>query len=94
MAISSNRESVASGRPYLVVEVSGRQPEELDDFVGDVWFVAVMDVHTYRIEGTGARDAVGVRFSQKEAATGKDLRTWQISVVGSGEFEAQTISAW
>ena len=36
----SSRESVASGRPYLVVEVSGGHPVGLDDFVGDVWFVA------------------------------------------------------
>ena len=76
---TSTRESVASGRPYLVVEVSGRQPAELDDFVGDVTFVAVMDTRTHRIEGTGARDDAGVRFSQKDADTGKDVRTWQIT---------------
>ena len=91
---TSTRESVASGRPYLVVEVSGRQPAELDDFVGDVTFVAVMDTRTYRIEGTGARDDAGVRFSQKDAATGKDVRTWQITSTAAGDFEAQAISAW
>jgi len=90
----SSSESVASGRPYLVVEVSGRQPAELDDFVGDVAFVAVMDTRTYRIGGTGARDDTGVRFWQKDAATSKDIRTWQVVVADSGDFEAQAISAW
>ena len=90
----SGRESVASGRPYLVVEVSGGHPTELDDFVGEVSFVAVIDVQTYRIEGTGARDQAGVRFSQKDAATGKDVRTWHITLVAAGEFEAQAVSAW
>jgi len=85
-------ESVVSGRAYLVVEVSGRHPVELDDFVGDVDFVAVMDTKTYRIEGTGARDAAGVRFSQKDSATGKDIRTWQVTAGDAGDFEAQAIS--
>jgi hypothetical protein len=91
---TSTRESVASGLPYLVVEVSGRQPAELDDFVGDVAFVAVMDTRTYRIEGTGARDGAGVRFSQKDVATGKDVRTWQITTTAADDFEAEAISAW
>jgi hypothetical protein len=91
---SPRRESVVSGRPYLIVEVSGRHPAELDDFVGDVGFVAVMDIQTFRVEGTGARDDAGVRFSQKDAATGKDVRTWQITSTAPGEFEAQAISAW
>ena len=88
----SSRESVASGRPYLVVEVSGGHPTGLDDFVGEVWFVAVIDVQTYRIQGTGARDAAGVRFSEKDVGTGKDLRTWQVTATDAGDFEAQAIS--
>jgi len=90
----SSGESVASGRPYLVVEVAGRHPADLDDFVGDVVFVAVMDTRTNRIEGTGARDAAGVRFSQKDAVSRKDVRTWQITSTAAGDFEAQPISAW
>ena len=80
-------EPVASGRPYLIVEVQGRQPEELDDFVGDVAFVAVMDTRTYRIEGTGARHSSGVRFSEKRRGGG-DLRVWQVTGTNSGDFEA------
>jgi len=88
----SSRESVASGRPYLVVEVSGAHPVGLDDFVGDVWFVAVIDVQTYRIQGTGARDASGVRFWEKDAGTGKDLRTWQVIATDAGDFEAVAVA--
>jgi hypothetical protein len=88
---SSSRESVASGRPHLVVEVSGGQPVDLDDFVGDVSFVSVVGTQTYRIEGTGARNDAGVRFFEKDAA-GKDLRTWQVTATDAGDFEAQAVS--
>ena len=91
--MTSNRESVASGRPYLVVEVAGGHPADLDDFVGDVCFISVVDTQTYRIEGTGARNDAGVRFSEKDAA-GKDLRTWQMTATGAGDFEAQAVSSY
>ena len=88
----SSRASVASGRPYLVVEVSGAHPADIADFVGDISFVAVIDTQTYRIEGTGARNAAGVRFFEKDGATGKDLRTWQVISTIAGDFEAEALS--
>jgi len=83
-----------SGRPYLVVEVSGGHPTGLGDFVGDIAFVAVIGTQTYRIEGAGVRNAAGVRFSEKDTANGKDLRTWQVTATDAGDFEAEALSSF
>lgn len=86
--------SVASGRPHLVIDVAGRQPIRLDDFVGDTFFVAVADTRTFRVEGAGMPASDGVRFSQKDSATGKDLRVWRITGTADDQFEASTVSAY
>lgn len=86
-------EPVASGRPYLIVEVQGRQPADLDDFVGDVAFVAVMDSQTYLIQGVGDRDSSTVRVSEKRAG-GRDLRVWQVTGTGTGDFEATALASY
>ncbi len=85
-------ESVGSGRPYLIIDVSGCAPGQLGDFVGETEFLIVIVDQTRRIEGVGSRDAQGVRFYEKDKATGKDLRTWQITMTEKDEFEARTVS--
>ncbi len=89
---SSAAGSVASGRPYLVVEVSGEHPQDLDDFVGEVPFTAVADAHTYQVVGVGARTGEVVRFYEKDQPSGRDRRTWQISRDDDGEFLAELLS--
>ena len=86
--------SVASGRPYLVIDVAGRQPNHLEDFVGETFFIAVADISTFRIEGSGALVSDGVRFSQKDAATGKDLRIWHVTGSADDQFEARAVSSY
>ncbi|MEP6560404.1 MAG: hypothetical protein ABJD68_04915 [Nakamurella sp.] len=84
--------AVVSGRPYLIIDVSGYEPVRLDDFIGETGFMIVIAAETRRIEGAGSRDMHGVRFYEKEQGTGKDLRTWHITVTQDDEFEARTLS--
>jgi len=84
--------SVISGVPYLIIDVAGRQPVRINEFVGDVDFTVVKDTQAVRVSGTGVRDGREVRFYQKDRGSGKDLRTWQVSATAEREFEARTIS--
>lgn len=82
---------VVSGRPYLIVEVSDRAPRALNDFLGDIAFVAVDDERTQRISGIGSLESDGVRFCQKDDV-GHDLRSWLISEIADEQFEAYPLS--
>lgn len=76
---------VSSGLSYQMVQVGDRTPTSLADFVGHV--AVVIDCGGRQQVLTGVGDSRGefVRFHQKDAATGKDVRVWRIgSVAGSG----------
>ncbi len=46
---------VASGCLYTVTEVSGHQPDRLEEFVGDPAFTVARDRQTCYVGGTGVR---------------------------------------
>jgi len=81
---------VASGCLYTVTEVSGHQPDRLEEFVGDTAFIVARDRQTCYVGGTGVRTGRDVRFHQKDAATGKDIRAWRINA-GAHRFAARTV---
>jgi hypothetical protein len=84
---------VSSGRPYPVVKVGDRTPTSLADFVGHLAVVIDCGGRQQIITGIGDRRGEFVRFYEKDTATEKDVRVWQIgSAAGSG-FAAEAIAA-
>lgn len=84
---------VSSGRPYQVVQVGDRIPTSLAEFVGHTAVVIDCGGRQQILTGVGDRGGEFVRFHEKDAATGKDVRVWRIgSVAGSG-FAAEAIAA-
>jgi hypothetical protein len=84
-------ESVPSGISQRVLEVRGRRPGSLADFVGDVAFVIDDESH-HLIQGSGRVVGDGVRFHEKDRANGKDIRVWGIRQEGEVFFAEQTPS--
>ena len=67
--------------------------QQLDEFFGAVSFTIDRGGEVSEICGLGVPDATGVRFQEKDVAhTGKDVRTWEVSQAGVGEFVAVPIS--
>ena len=88
----STPQPVASGCVYTVTDVSGHQPDTLDEFVGDTAFTVARNRQSCYVGGTGVRTGHDVRFHQKDAATGKDIRVWCITATGAHRFAAQTVA--
>jgi hypothetical protein len=84
-------ESIPSGAARRVLEVQGRYPASLTDFVGDVSFVIDDEVH-HRIQGAGRISGDRVRFHEKDVAGGKDIRVWGIRQEGEIFLAEQTPS--
>jgi hypothetical protein len=70
---------------YPVVEVKGRAPVSLEDFLGVTSFTVIKAGLTYRVFGTGHPDNAVVRFQQQDLGwDGRDLRAWTITATPSG----------
>jgi hypothetical protein len=68
-----------------VVEVKGRHPTGLDDFLGVTSFAVMKDGLTYRVFGTGDLRTGMVRFQQQDLGwDGRDIRTWTITSTPHG----------
>ena len=72
--------------------MSGHQPDTLDEFVGDTALTVARNRQSCYVGGTGVRTGHDVRFHQKDAATGKDIRVWCITATGAHRFAAQTVA--
>ena len=85
-------EPVVSGTPYQVMDVDGRSPGGLEDFVGAGRFT--LDVgHRYLVCGAGHRTGDAVRFHEKTAGgAGKDVRVWLVTETPGG-YEARHAAA-
>jgi hypothetical protein len=81
MTHHSRVDAVASGRPYEVTTVNGRQPSTLQDFLSaDPIAVAARDgSQAVVICGSAADHGDEVTLYEKDGGTGKDVRTWTIS---------------
>jgi hypothetical protein len=81
--------AVPSGMPIRVLEVDGHQPNELQDFVGDVSFVVALD-QAVLVHGAGRVDGQTVRFHEKDVDhSGKDIRVWEVRAGDDGQFVAE-----
>jgi len=70
---------------YPVVEVKGRRPTGLDDFVGVTSFAVMKGDLTYRVFGTGHPGTGMVRFQQQDLGwDGRDIRAWTITSTTDG----------
>lgn len=84
-------EMVVSGVPYLVVEVEGRVPSSLADFVTATRFVVQDGDGTRSVAGEGHHADDAVRFHEKAGdGEGKDLRVWCVRP-GDGGFTAEVV---
>ena len=71
--------------PYPVVEVKGRRPAGLNDFLGVTSFTVQRRDLTYLIFGTGEQTADGVRFRQQDLGwDGREMQTWLITTTPDG----------
>jgi hypothetical protein len=85
---------VASGKPYPVIDLDDRAPRGLDDFVGDRAFNIATGAGTSQVRGVGRIDGDAVRFVEKDAAAGKDVRVWLVRQNGDTGFTAEQSAAF
>jgi hypothetical protein len=90
----NSADATASGLPYPVVAVSGEAPLSLDQFVGTLSFTVEKGSAQSEVSGVGSRNAAGVRFQEKDATDGKDVRVWQIRQSSQGSLTAESIAAF
>ena len=70
---------------YPVVEVKGRRPAGLEDFLGVTSFAVMKGDLPYRVFGTGDLRTGMVHFQQQDLGwDGRDIRTWAISSTPHG----------
>lgn len=84
---------VVSGVPYAVLDVDGRTPRTVDDFVGSVTLTVEGSTGRHVVRGDAAvRDGV-VRLHEKsdDDGGGKDVRTWRVTPSDAGGFCAETV---
>ena len=82
---------VVSGVPYVVVEVEGREPADLADFVTATHFVVQDGDGTRSVAGVGHLTEDSVRFHEKAGdGEGKDLRVWCVRQ-GDAGFTAEVV---
>ena len=89
-------DAVASGMPYRVIDIAGRAPHSLDQFVGDTYFVVDKGGTRSTVRGQGSLRGETVRFHEKGGTdgTGRDSRVWTVTQSGAGEFVAATVSEY
>jgi hypothetical protein len=85
---------IASGKPYDVVDVEDRTPDELDDFVGERRFAISVGSGTSHVQGVGRLDGDAVRFVEKDAAAKKDVRVWRVRQSADRQFTAEASAAF
>ena len=76
--------SVISGVAYPVSSVAGSAPSGLDALVGETSFTIDMSGTPYEVHGAGSRLDDQVRFHEKDAVLGKDVRVWHVASSGDG----------
>jgi hypothetical protein len=83
---------IPSGQQHPVMLVARRPPAELTDFVGQgvVLTLARAGVE-HVVTGNGSHNGDGVRFHEKDASSGKDVRVWHIAGVDGGGFTAASV---
>lgn len=75
---------------YPIIDVAGRHPHILTDFIGATTITVTTDGEPRRLGGVGGLTDRGVVFHQKDAgADGRDLRVWAITEDAEMTFWAE-----
>lgn len=90
----SSVDAAASGMPYPVVAVDGEATVSLDQFVGETTFVVTKSGAESRVHGVGAADGNMIKFKEKAANGGKDVRDWLIHHNRDGAFTAECAASF
>jgi hypothetical protein len=90
---TQHRNSIASGKPYLVVAPAVGDSPSLDAFLGDAEFSIDTGGEPLLIRGHGVSHGELVRFHEKDAVGGKDVRVWHITQ-RSGGYVAESQAAF
>jgi hypothetical protein len=90
---TQHRNSIASGKPYLVVAPAVGDSPSLDAFLGDAEFSIDTGGEPLLIRGHGVIHGELVRFHEKDAVGGKDVRVWHITQ-RSGGYVAESQAAF
>ncbi|WP_432571898.1 hypothetical protein [Kineococcus sp. SYSU DK005] len=70
---------VVSGQVYVVDEVRGRAPRDLEDFAGETSFRVTHGGHVHEVVGIGRVLDGHARVHEKMGgAGGKDVRVWSV----------------
>ena len=85
--------SVASGKPYPVAARPAGPGSTLDAFAGDVELCIDTGGEPMLIRGHGVVHGEQVRFYEKDAVGGKDVRVWHVSA-REGGLVAESIAAF
>jgi hypothetical protein len=85
--------SVASGKPYRVALPPAGGSCSLLPFLGDTEFSIDTGGEPLLIRGHGVLHGELVRFHEKDAVGGKDVRVWHICVRNGG-LVAETVAAF
>jgi hypothetical protein len=91
---SSAADPVDCGRPYRVVPAKDGRAVTLGLFVGQTVFTIDKDGIESQVAGDGVARDGGVRFHEKDAVRGKDVRVWEIRAEPGGGFSAASTSAF
>ena len=85
--------SIASGKPYLVMAPAVGDSPSLDAFLGDAEFSIDISGEPLVISGHGVIHGDLVRFHEKTSVGGKDIRVWHITQ-RSGGYVAESQAAF
>lgn len=85
--------SVASGVAYRVTSVGGAAPSGLDALVGETEFTIDMAGSPYVVHGAGSHLDDRIRFHEKDAVIGRDIRVWHVQTADDG-LRAEHIAAF
>ncbi|MDT0165440.1 hypothetical protein Q9R32_07715 [Actinotalea sp. AC32] len=82
---------IVSGVAYVVREVGGRRPADLEDFTGHVSMTVEGSTGRHVVRGQGFATADAARVHEKsDDGVGKDTRTWTVRAQRDGSFAAAT----
>ena len=92
---SAAAEPVESGQGYTIIEVDGREPGSLDEFIGDVHLILARNDLRLHVVGAGSRSGDAVRFYQKDLTLhDRDIRVWSLTQVDDTTFLAAPFAAF
>jgi len=96
MAMTFGTSGPAARALYPIIDVAGRHPDMLTDFIGDVTVTMAIDGRPCRLTGIGGLTDRGMEFQQKDGADADDgvVRMWAITQASDETFWAEPLTSW